>query len=77
MHIDALYTIYQEVASKGGVVEVSSIGGFGPLMRNCLVSIDPEHVYESFTQNFVEKIRQLLFTVEFISRNSQAELKLY
>lgn len=45
MNIELLYEVYTQAVLNGGIVEVSSIGGFDSLMKNVLILANPAHIY--------------------------------
>lgn len=45
MDVALLYQLYKDTSAKGGVVELSSIGGFESFAKNALIMAGPEQVF--------------------------------
>lgn len=53
MDVAILYQLYKDTADKGGIVQVSSIGGFENMAKNMLIIAGPDQVYEEINFQFL------------------------
>lgn len=71
-----LYIIYQRVLSLGGVLELSSIGSFQSTVRKIIIE-NIMDTMDEINSDHIERIRLILFSIQFVTEHPEAEKKIY